>query len=60
MRYRRLRAERKRKFVHHTRICDTIRVSPIAELARKRETVLAKRVSWLSRVKRTQDAAEPG
>ena len=51
MRYHRLRVEQKSKFVHHPRSCDAIRVSPIAELARKRETALAERFSWLSRVK---------
>ena len=51
MRYRRLRAERKRNFVHNPISCDAIRVSPIAELARKRETSLAERFSWLSRVR---------
>ena len=53
VRYHRLRAERKRNFAHHLRSCDAIRVSPIAELARKRETTLAERFSWLSRVKIT-------
>ena len=53
MRYRRLRVEQKRKFAHCPRRCDAIRVSPIAESARKRETALAKRFSWLSRVKKT-------
>ena len=51
MRYRSLRAEWKRKFVHHPRSWDTIRVSPIVELARKRETTLAERFSWLIRVR---------
>ena len=51
MRYRRLRAERKTKFVHHPRSCDVIRVSPIEDLARKRERALAERFSWLSRVR---------
>ena len=51
MRYRWLRAEWKRKFVHRPRSCDAIRISPIAELARKRETALAERFSWLSRVR---------
>ena len=51
MRYRRLRVEKKRKFVHRPRSCDVIRVSPIAESARKRETTLAERFSWLSRVR---------
>ena len=51
MRYRRLRAEQKIKFTHHPRSCNAIRVSPIAESARKRETALAERFSWLSRVR---------
>ena len=51
VRYRRLRAEWKRKFVHRPRSYDAIRVSPIAESARKRGTTLAERFSWLSRVK---------
>ena len=53
MRYRRLRVEQERKFAHHLRSCDVIRVSPIAESARKREIALAERFSWLIRVKRT-------
>ena len=48
-----LRAEQKRKFAHHPRSYDAIRVSPIAESARKREIALAERFSWLIRVKRT-------
>ena len=51
VRYCRLRAEWKRKFAHRPRGCDAIRVSPIAELARKREIALAERFSWLSRVR---------
>ena len=53
MRYRRLRVEKKRKSVHHPRSYDAIRVSPIAELARKREKTLVERFSWLIRVKKT-------
>ena len=60
MRYRRLRGEKKRKFAHRPRSCDAIRVSPIADLARKREIALAERFSWLIRVKRTQNATELG
>ena len=51
MRYRRLRAGQKGRFVQRPRSYNAIRVSPIAELARKRETTLAKRFSWLSRVR---------
>ena len=51
MRYRRLRVEQKRRFVHHPRRCDVIRVSPIAESARKRETDLAEKLNYLSRVR---------
>ena len=51
VRYRRLRAERKRKFAHRPRSYDAIRVSSIEELARKRETALAERFSCLSRVR---------
>ena len=53
MRYRRLRVEQKRKFAHLPRSYDAIRVSPIAESARERETTLAEKLSWLIRVKRT-------
>ena len=53
VRYPRLRVGQKGRFVQHPRIYDVIRVSPIAELARKRETTLAERFSWLIRVKRT-------
>ena len=60
MRYRRLGVEQKSKFVHHPRSCDAIRAIPIVESARKRETSHAERFNWLSRVKRTQDATEPG
>ena len=60
MRYRRLRVEQKSKFVHGPRSCDAIRASPVAESARKRETTLPEKINWLSRVKRTQDAVEPG
>ena len=56
----RLRSKRKSKFVHHPRSCDAIRVSPIAESARKREIALAERISWLIRVKRAEDVTEPG
>ena len=51
VRYRRLRVGQKGRFAQHPRKCDTIRVSPIAELARKREIALADRFSWLSRVR---------
>ena len=51
MRYHRLRVEQKRNFAHCPRRCDAIRVSPIAKSARKRETTLAERFSWLSRVR---------
>ena len=60
MRYRRLIVKQERKFAHRPRSCDAIRVNPIAESARKRETTRAERFNWLSRVKRTQDATEPG
>ena len=60
MRYHRLRVEKKSKFAHRSRSCDAIRVSPIAESSRERETALAERSRWLSRFKRTQDATEPG
>ena len=53
MRYRRLRVEQKRRFAHRPRSYDAIRINPIAEPARKRETTLAKRLSWLIKVKRT-------
>ena len=46
-----MRVEQKRKFAHHPRSCDAIRVNPIVESARKRETNLAERFSWLSRVR---------
>ena len=48
-----MRVEQKRKFAHHPRSCDAIRVSPTVELARKREIALAERFIWLVRVKRT-------
>ena len=51
MRYRRLRVEQKRKFAHRPRSCDAIRVSLIAESARKRDTAHAERSHWLSRVR---------
>ena len=51
MRYRRLRVEQKEKFAHHPRSYDAIRVSPIVESARKRETTLAERFNLLSRVR---------
>ena len=51
MRYRRLIVGQKGRFTQRPRSCDAIRVSPIAELARKRETALAERLSWLSRVR---------
>ena len=50
MRCHRLRVEKKRKLAHRPRSCDAIRASPIAESARKGETALAERFSWLSRV----------
>ena len=54
MRYRRLRGcEQKRKVAHPPRSYDAIRVSPITELARKREVALAERFHWLIRVRRT-------
>ena len=43
----------KRRLAHHPRSYDAIRVSPIAESARKRETALTERSHWLIRVKRT-------
>ena len=43
VRYHRLRVEQKGRFAQRPRSCDAIRVSPIAESARKRETALAKR-----------------
>ena len=60
MRYRRLRVEQKSKFVHHPRSCDVIRASPVAESVSKREAACAMRFNWLSGVKRTQDATDPG
>ena len=51
MGYRKLRVGQKGKFAHHPRSCDAIRISPIAELSSKRETTLAERFSWLSRVR---------
>ena len=51
VRYHRLRVEQERKFVHHPRSCDAIRINPIEESARERETTLAERFSWLSRVR---------
>ena len=53
MGYHRLRVGKKGRFVQCPRTCDMIRVSPIAELARKRETTLVERFRWLSRVRRT-------
>ena len=49
--YRRLRVGQKGSFTQFPRSYDAIRVSPIAELARKRETTLAERFNWLSRVR---------
>ena len=60
MRYRRLRVEQKSKFAHHPRSYDAIRASPVAESSREREAALVEIFNWLSRVKRTQDATEPG
>ena len=60
MRYCRLRVEQKRKFAHRPRSYDVIRASPVAESSRKRDTVFIERFNWLSRVRRTQDATEPG
>ena len=51
MRYHRLIFELKSKFSHHPRSYDAIRVNPIVESARKRETALAERFNWLSRVR---------
>ena len=45
VRYRRLRVGQKGRFAQHPRSCNAIRVSPIAELAGKRETALAERFS---------------
>ena len=59
MRYSRLRVEQKSKFAHHPRSCDAIRAIPVAESTRKRETA-CERSHWLSRVRRTYDAIEPG
>ena len=52
--YRRLRVGKKGRFPQCPRSCDMIRVSPIAELARKREIALAERFSWLSRVRESR------
>ena len=60
VRYHRLRVELKSKFSHHPRSYDAIRASLVAESASKRETTHGERFNWLSRVKRTQDATEPG
>ena len=51
VRYHRLRVEQKSKFAHCPRSCDAIRASPVEESARKRETTLAERFHWLSRVR---------
>ena len=53
MRYRRLRVGQKGRFTQCPRSYEVIRFSPIAELARKRETSLVERFSWLIRVRRT-------
>ena len=60
VRYHRVRAKLKSKFAHRPISCDAIRVSLIAESTRKRDTMFVERFNWLSRVRRTQDAIEPG
>ena len=48
VRYHRLRVGQKGRFTQRPRSCDAIRVSPIAESARKKEIALAERFSRLT------------